>query len=300
MQELELIRLLITHSDIIKGLVNSEKPSISGFIKGLPDDLLHELENNEQQAGQFICAIIDGNTPGVIEDLGQDILTEIEGDWTAVTSFIAAIPSFAPEVLQDIIQDGEDVVNVIGDIITDPEAAITIIENGVEAIVTDVEQVGEEIATFFEQGWCDLFGCPAQSSTPNPAATFLASCSSIMAAATTTYSPLAAYSTLAAQTSYYQTPAAATSTFLPAASSTITFPDSAQTSSIFVPPAETSSNNGGQAAQSTSTPEASPPTATSLTASGGIGSSGSDDIKAPVLFAWTGLIASSFIAFLFL
>jgi hypothetical protein len=194
----------------MKGLTGSDSPTISSFIKGLPHDLLDELENNEQQAGQFICQILDGNVPGVIENLGEDIWTEIEDDWTAVTSFIAALPSLAPEVLEDIIQDGEDVVSVIGEIFTDPEAALTVIENGVEVVVSDIESVGGDAISFFK---C-LFGDCSTSTPPDPAATLSASCQAIQAAATTTYSPTAAATTSypAAQTSYYESPAAATTT----------------------------------------------------------------------------------------
>jgi hypothetical protein len=202
--------ILTSYSDIIKGLTGSDSPTISSFIKGLPHDLLDELENNEQQAGQFVCQILDGNIPGVIENLGEDIWREIEDDWSAVTSFIAALPSLAPEVLEDIVHDGEDVVSVIGEIFTDPEAALTVIENGVEVVVSDIESVGGDVVSFFK---C-LFGDCSTSTPPDPAATLSASCQAIQAAATTTYSPTVAATTTypAAQTSYYEPPPTATTT----------------------------------------------------------------------------------------
>lgn len=77
-----LLVYLHTLSDIIKGLVGSASPTISSFIKGLPHDLLDELENNEQQTGQLVCDILDGDVPGIIEGLSEDVWSEIQGDWS--------------------------------------------------------------------------------------------------------------------------------------------------------------------------------------------------------------------------
>ena len=64
---------LILHSDIFNGMADSQKPTISNFIKGLPSDLVNELEGNEQQAGTFICDILQGDVPDVIANLAGDV-----------------------------------------------------------------------------------------------------------------------------------------------------------------------------------------------------------------------------------
>jgi hypothetical protein len=70
--------VLTNLSDIIKDLVGSDSSTISSFVEGLPNDLLDELENNEQQAGQFVCNILNGNFPDVIEDLSDDVWSEMK------------------------------------------------------------------------------------------------------------------------------------------------------------------------------------------------------------------------------
>jgi hypothetical protein len=218
-------------SDIIKGLVRTDSPTISGFIKGLPHDLLDELENNEQQAGQFICDILDGDVPAVIENLASDVWSEIEGDWSVVTDFIVSLPTLAPEVLEEIVQDGEGVVSVIGEIFTNPGAAITVIESGVEEVVSDITSVGGDVISFVK---C-LFGdCSTPSSPPNAAATLSASCQAIMAAATTTYTPTEPAATTtypAAQTSHSSSAAAATTTTVQATPKTSTEIEATSTTS---------------------------------------------------------------------
>jgi len=240
---------------------------ISNFIKGLPGDLVKELESNEQQAGQFICQIlVNGNIPGAIEDLGEDIWSDIEDDWSAVEDFIESLPTLAPEVLEDVIQDGEDVVSLIGELVTDPEAALTVIENGVETVVSDVESVAGGVYTFFK---C-LFGSCSSSTAADPAATLSSSCYAVLAAATTTYIPVTvASSTHApAQTSYYKTLASATT----ATSETVGH-GAAQS---------TTSQNEGQTVQQ----QQQQPT-TTASSSGSLGSKGN---RMPVVQAWASVL----------
>jgi hypothetical protein len=228
--------LIDTCSDIFKVLIDSKSPRLASFVKGLPNDLVHALENDEQEPGQFICEVMDGNVPGIIEYLAEDVWDEIKDDWTAVTDFIESIPTLAPAILEDIIHDGEDVVPIIGDIFTNPKAAVTAIVSGVEVVVSDIETGVEEVLSCIK---C-LFKKCNNGSTQNPAATISASCKAILAAATTTYSPIATTSNYypPAQISAYQTaattippPAATTpSTSTTSKSTTIKTTTSSQTS----------------------------------------------------------------------
>jgi hypothetical protein len=173
--------------------------------------LLKDLERDEQQAGQFICEIMDNNIPGAVLDLGEDIWNEIEDDWVAVRNFVLMLPELVPELLSEIVKDGEDVVSIIEAIVINPQAALTIIQSDVQVIISDttseggaiigeitsiggdvasiVTSVGRDIGSFFKCLF-DKKKCQHSStSTPfNPAATLSSSCQVIKAAATTTFS----------------------------------------------------------------------------------------------------------------
>jgi hypothetical protein len=205
----------VDFSDIFKGIYTSQSPRLRAFITGLPTGIVDSLENDEQEAGQFVCQILQGNMPGIIEDLGDDVWDEIESSWSAVTDFIQSLPTLAPEVLEDIIQDDEDVVSVVGDIFTNPEAAVTVIVSGVEAVVSDVESVGKVILSglecFFDSNKC---------STADLAATISSSCNAILAAATTTYTPPTTSSTSYPSAQTIASKSAPTTTTTPAAAPT--------------------------------------------------------------------------------
>ena len=59
--------------------------------------MVDALENDEQETGQFICELMDGNVLGIIEDLAEDVWDEIKDDWKAVTDFIESIPILAQQ-----------------------------------------------------------------------------------------------------------------------------------------------------------------------------------------------------------
>ncbi|KAG0645115.1 hypothetical protein D0Z07_9119 [Hyphodiscus hymeniophilus] len=250
--------LINPSSDIFKGLYDSKSPRLTSFVNGLPTGVVDALENDEDEAGQFICQVMQGNVPGIIEDLTDDVWDEIKDDWTAVTDFVESIPTLAPAILEDIIHDGEDVVSIVGDIFTNPGAAVTAIVNGVESVISDIESVGGEVVSgiecLFDKKKCQ------QSSTADPAATISASCSAILAAATTTYSQAASTS------DYYPaaTISASCSAILAAATTTY---DQAASTSDYDPPAQTSAYQSAAATttydQTASTSDYDPPAQTS-------------------------------------
>jgi len=107
-------------------MIGSKDKKISNVIKGLPRDYVQQIQTSENEAGQFVCQIlINHNVPGAIEDLGEDVWKEIKDDWSAVTDFVESLPTLAPQVLQEIVQDAGDVVSVVEEIITNPAAALT-------------------------------------------------------------------------------------------------------------------------------------------------------------------------------
>lgn len=185
------------NSDIFKGLFNSDKPTVKRLVNALPRALLHELENDKHQAGQFICEILAGNIPGAFEnlvaDLTSDVVDDIQEGVDDITSFVKALPTLAPEILDYIISDGKDVVSVVEEPFIDPEGVITLIENGGKTVISDIESV----ATSLWHGFTCLFKPKKDCSTSaaDSAATLSNSCGVVMAAATTTWSPAASSST---------------------------------------------------------------------------------------------------------
>lgn len=175
---------------MLKSLFDSGKPSVSKLVESLPRDLLQELETNEQQAGQFVCEVLQGNVPGAFENLAKDLATdvwdEIQAGFSDVTSFIEALPTIAPEILDDILSDGEDVVSVIEEVFTNPQGALTLIEGDVKTVISDIESVASGIWHGFT---CLFVTCTDSSTSLNPIATLSSSCKHILAAASTTYSP---------------------------------------------------------------------------------------------------------------
>ncbi|MCJ1315219.1 hypothetical protein MMC15_000535 [Xylographa vitiligo] len=205
-------------SDILKGIFQANR--YSNLVTSIPENVIEDLESDEADAGLFVCQILNGEFPQAFEQIGDEIIGDVESDFASLTSFILSIPTLAPAILDDLVQDGEDVVSVVGELFTNPGAAVTVIVGGVESVIEDIwgdiETIGGEIACFFGQD------CPSAAATTlgNTAAMMLSStCQGILADA-----PVVTSTTYAAATS---TPASPLTT--PAAP-TITTPPSAATS----------------------------------------------------------------------
>jgi len=201
--------------DILRSLLRQK--TFANFVREAPQDLINDLENNEQQAGEAVCDILAGNSPAFVQDIASSLSSEAESELTSLVDFVGELPKLAPEILGDLEQDADDVVSVIGELVTNPGAAITVIIGGVESVVEDIwgeiETVGGEIITGIE---C-LFGdCPTAVSTPAQILALRSSCLSVSAAATTapaltTIYPAEPTTTVAAATSTTVVVAAATS-----------------------------------------------------------------------------------------
>lgn len=140
------------------------------LFSSLTQSTTNELENDETEAAVFVCEIIKGDIPDAIEGLGQDVIDEITDDFEALTSFVKALPTIVPDVLSDIEKGGEEAVSIIEDLVTDPGAAITIIENGVKSVWSDVTNGVKSVL-------CDvgIGNCPSR--------TLAKSCNAILASA---------------------------------------------------------------------------------------------------------------------
>lgn len=112
-----------------------------------------------------------------MEGLGSAVESEVLGDFEALTSFVESLPTLVPEILSDIMEGGEEAVSIVEELVTNPGAALTVIESGVvsvfSVITSGVVSVFGDITHFFG---CDIGGdCP--SSTVNG---ILSSCSTVM------------------------------------------------------------------------------------------------------------------------
>jgi len=268
----------VAYSDLLTSIFKSGKPSVSTFVRGIPKDLLDVLETNEQQAGQFVCAVLDGDVPSAFENLAEELGSDVWGELTSgfadVTSFIESLPSLAPEVLNDILTDGEDVVSVVEELFTNPGAALTIIEGDVMTVVSDVESV---VTGAWNDFTCFICGCCSNSAAASaaattsldPAASLAQSCGQINAAATTTYSP----------------------TDLAAAGSTSTAYPSAQPTNVASPTF---------AAQTTTQEQAAPTGQQTLGSGGGGGGVPSDGALGYIFQAWVGVLTCFVVCIVFL
>ena len=235
--------------DILNGLFQTGR--YAHLLASIPENVISDLEDDATDAGIFVCQILAGDAPEAFEGLTQDIVDEAEDEFASLTSFILGIPTLAPEIIDDLVQDGEDVVSVIGELFTDPGAALS-------AIGGFIETIGQDIETAFQGVGCDLgFGCPPAATTGTIANTGLAvlesSCSAILAnAAPASLTAAAAsstvYTTAAPSTTYFT--AASSSIYSAAASSTMfssPTPNTATTlgtSTIASPSVQTNSNDG--------------------------------------------------------
>ena len=122
-------------------------------------------------------------------------MDDIKDGFNDITSFVKSLPTLAPEILENIISDGEDVVSVIEEIFTDPGGVVTLIEGDVKTIISDIESV----ATSLWHGFTCLSKPKKDCSTSilDLAAIFPSSCGVVMAAATTIWNPAPSSTTYA-------------------------------------------------------------------------------------------------------
>jgi hypothetical protein len=122
----------------------------------LSQDQVFGIQSDETEAAEFFCDIYDGNLPQVFEDIGSDLV----GDLEDFSSFVVGLTTLAPAILSDIVQGGDDVVSVVGELFTDPGDAITVIVGGIETAV-------EVLWGDFTNVACDILGfiglCTPQS-----------------------------------------------------------------------------------------------------------------------------------------
>ncbi|KAI0133550.1 hypothetical protein BJ170DRAFT_606658 [Xylariales sp. AK1849] len=157
-------------SDIIDGLKQAHR--FDTLFNALTTDL-----SDDGDAAIFICEILEGDVPDAIAEIPSLVESEVADEVAALTSFVETLPSIVPQLFSDIVEGGEVVVSIIEEIVTAPDAALTVIESGVVSVWSDitggVASVVSDVTYFIG---CDIFGdCP--SYTDNG---ILDRCSSVM------------------------------------------------------------------------------------------------------------------------
>lgn len=135
----------------MKGMLGFKFKSLDTFFLHVSKDVIEGLTKDEIEAGQFFCAVLQGDIPAALEDLGEDIFKEIEDSYIVIKTFILSVPQLAPEILENILQDGEDVVTVVEEIFTNPKAAVTLIEGDVKTVISDIKSVWSEFTCIFKK-----------------------------------------------------------------------------------------------------------------------------------------------------
>ncbi|KAK9415032.1 hypothetical protein SUNI508_10637 [Seiridium unicorne] len=130
-------------SGIVKALRGANQ--LTRFFDALPDSVREPIENTEVGAAAFVCSIMRGQGSEMTAAFAIPEASAIEQEFSTITSFVGAIPSIAADTLSYIVNEGEDAVSVVGVLLANPSAAVSLIEGGVETIISDVE--------------CFLFSC---------------------------------------------------------------------------------------------------------------------------------------------
>ncbi|KAI9796645.1 MAG: hypothetical protein M1833_006085 [Piccolia ochrophora] len=119
------------------------------LLRTLPDTLIDSLENDENAAGEFVCNILDGRIDQAFFDVAGELSEEVVAEFSAVTEIIGSIPTLAPAVLSAVEEGGEQAVSIIGELVNNPAAAITVIVDGVKSVV---ENAWDVIWSFSDDG----------------------------------------------------------------------------------------------------------------------------------------------------
>ena len=218
----------LSFSDIFRGITRSGR--FAHLATDIPQDIISGLENDEAEAGQFICQILKGDTPDAIKNLPEETWDEIKGDYASLTDFVISLPTVVPEVLNDIEQGGTVVVSIITELIQNPGGALTVLLDGAETVfddvIGDIKTVAGEIVSGIE---CLFEDCAAKTTAVTNTAemNLVSNCQNVLAAATST-TGAATSTALAGRTSSIpaatSTTPTATST-IPAATNTLTATD---------------------------------------------------------------------------
>ncbi len=122
-------------------------------------NVTNDLLSKDGDAANFLCDILNGDVPDALEEVASAAEGEVADEIVALTSFVDALPSLVPGIISDIVKGGEVAVSIVEEIVTAPDAALTVIESGVKSVWSDitagVESVVSDITSFVG---CNVLG----------------------------------------------------------------------------------------------------------------------------------------------
>ncbi|MCJ1300352.1 hypothetical protein MMC08_003149 [Hypocenomyce scalaris] len=218
--------------DLLKGIPQTNR--YPDLVQDLPQDFLSDLKNTQQEARTFVCQILQGQVLSALDRVSTAVVSEASEDLNDLFNFIGSLPKLAPEILENIEQDGED-VRAQYHWRTHHQSRRSSYGHcryraGVGDVVGDIETADKDIVSAAK---CFFEGCPAASkaagSTDTRFSALVGSCVNVLqnpvvptaqtttATATSTYTP-------AATTSPYSSAAATATRSEPVPSSTYSPP----------------------------------------------------------------------------
>ena len=123
-------------SNILQGLLNSERGAIIQKLAGIPCDEVHSLLTDANEAKQFVEQIQQGQVPSIIQNIPQEALAQI----TDVISIALLVPSA--------------IIGFATAAVSDAASVIDDIEDG--SITSAIEALPSDIYTEITMGWSDL------------------------------------------------------------------------------------------------------------------------------------------------
>ena len=123
-----------TLSNLVRGLLRSEK--IIRLLSEIPCDIISTLENDADQASNFVHQLENGQVPTLIENLPQEVIDT----FTNVYSIFKTLPSQLLDAAQATVTEAAHLFNDI--------------ETG--AILSDLKELGDIVLSDITSEWGDL------------------------------------------------------------------------------------------------------------------------------------------------
>lgn len=147
-------------------------------------------------AAVFICEILHGNTPSELD-------SAVESEVAALTSFVKSLPTQAPQILSRIEQGGDMATSIVGELVTNPGAALTKFGSGVKSVFSDLTS---NVVSVFSDVTSFLGGIGDDSPSSTTVNEILASCKTVMDQYSTTATRTTATRTTDQDTTTMATP----------------------------------------------------------------------------------------------
>ncbi|KAG7006537.1 hypothetical protein G7Y79_00014g037120 [Physcia stellaris] len=120
--------------NIVRGLLSSNK--ILQFISSIPCDVIQTLENDADEASNFLSQLESGQVPTLIEDLPQEAFDAFQ----SIIGIFETLPSELIGAAEAAVTDAAQIFNDIG----------------TGAIIDDIEQIPGAVVSLVTEEWGDF------------------------------------------------------------------------------------------------------------------------------------------------